>query len=364
MAGSRASGGRGLRLVYGLSVVLGAVAAVGCAWLVTRGAPTGLSTLDPPSVAVTVPVVDVQMRFTSDATATGHYASPPSVLSSGRGGVLTSVAVHQGSVLTTGSEVYRVDGFPVRAYAAETVFFRPLPLKTSGADVTAAQELLRVLVPDADVKVDGVVGPGTVAAVKAYERAQGVGAPTGVFDPTWFVRIPSESYDVGSTTLVVGTSAPGLGEPVASGATQLARAELTPTSSPLAGPDGAWVFACSGRQTPVTRSGQTWTFDDLPGLATLLGPAGPDGSNPSCTGSLQVADPQPGQGVPPASLVYSADGSTVCVLVRDSDGATTPVAIKQPQPSIDGLVVFGPALAAGAQVVVNPAEAAPDVACP
>ncbi|MDO8121864.1 peptidoglycan-binding domain-containing protein [Isoptericola sp. b490] len=364
MAGSRASGGRGRRLVYGLSVVLGAVAAVGCAWLVTRDAPAGLTTLDPPSVAVTAPVVDVQMRFTSDATVTGHYATPPDVLSTGRGGVLTSVAVHQGSVLTTGSEVYRVDGFPVRAYASETVFFRPLPLKASGADVAAAQELLRVLVPDAGVEVDGVVGPRTVAAVKAYERAQGVGEPTGVFDPTWFVRIPSESYKVGSTHLVAGTSAPVLGEPVVSGAMQLATADLVPASSPLAGPDGAWVFACSGRQAPVTRSGQTWTFDDLPGLASLLGPAGTDGSDPSCTGSLQLADPQPGQGVPPASLVYSANGSTVCVLVRDSDGTTTPVALDEPQPSIDGLVVFGPTLAAGAQVVVNPAEAAPDVACP
>jgi len=313
--------------------------------------------LDPVVEVVTAPVVSVDLSFVTEAEATGHYSAAPDVLSSGRSGVVTGVDAKRGAILKAGSVVYHVDGFPVRAYYSKTVLFRPLELRDQGLDVRAAQRLLRVLLPKSEVPVDGVVGAAMVSAVKDYERAHGVVWPTGIMDPTWFVRIPTKAYEVGSVPLVVGKDAPGRGEPVVVAKSRLTRAALTPAGGTTGGPDGVWTFACAGRETAVTREGDTWTFQNLDELAVMLGPTNPDGSDPTVAGSLRVADPREGQGVPPAAVVYSPSDSSMCVLVKEADGSTTTHLLSAVESSIGGLAVFEPTLAPGAEVVMNPVEA-------
>jgi peptidoglycan hydrolase-like protein with peptidoglycan-binding domain len=329
---------------------------------VAGNSQSSLGVLDPATELVTSEVFDVDLKYRSRAALEGSYTAPPDVVSSGRAGVVTAVSIAVGDIMETGMVVYSVDGVPVRAYRSGVVLYRTLTEKDHGRDVKVAQRLLNRVLEGTDVQVDGTVGWDTVQAIRKYELSIGVSRPTGVFDPSWFVRIPAKNYKVGHVALVLGTEAPGLGQSVLSAAVAVRDVHFEALES-KEGPDGAYVFVSEGKELGVSRSGNEWTVEDVEGVEAILGIPNPDGSAKVSEGVVSLREPHQGQGVPPSSIVTSSDGSRSCVVVaQEAQFVATQIDVVES--SIDGLAVLEPLLPPGTLVAVNPGDVAPDLKCP
>lgn len=341
-------------------VLCGSTAAT--AWLLGQQVPTALAALDPPAVPVTAPVQEAELTFDTSATLSATYATAPALISSGRSGTITGTPVRPGTVLTTGTVVYVVDGVPVRAYTGEDVFFRPLALGDRGPDVTAAQRLLKALLPERRVAVDGVYSTATERHVRAYEKALGAAESTGVLDPTWFVRLPHDQYIVASTTVVLGAPAPAGGDEVATAAPALSSASLLPDER-SDGPDGQYTFVYAGAEVAVERAADTWTVVDLESAYAVMAGADMVGATASREGRLRVAEPLVGQGLPPSAVVLSDDRTRTCTVVVTRTGYEA-VQVELVGTAIDGAALVRTVLDPGSTVLLNPGEVAPDVTCP
>lgn len=346
---------------YLLSVLVLAFGAVAVAYVLSGQLPGALSDLDPAPVPVTAPVEESSISFSSPASVVGAFDVPPELIAPGRAGTVTSVDIDPGAALEQGSTIYTVDALPVRAYSSPTVFYRPLSGGSRGPDVRAAQELLAALLPDRAVTADGTFGPEMTSAVKAYEASIGVAKPEGVFDPTWFVRLPAAPYTVASTSLVLGTAAPGLGAAIAAAQPTLTGLEvlLGETNN---GPDGAYTFTSEGRQLTVNRAGDRWTISDLTAAAAVLtGELSPDGRVRK-DGQLRLTSPVPGHSVPPTALI-GGDGNRTCI-VTVTGSARVVVEVTVIESTTAGAAVIEPTLTLPLDVLVNPGQVAPDTPCP
>ena len=360
------------RRSWGYSVgVLGCVACLLAAggWLSWElGAQ--LTELDAPEVPVVAEVREASLDYSSAASLSGRRVAPEPVAWNGSSGTVTAIRVAVSEELVAGSAIVDVDGVTRRAYVADTSLFRPLSRGDTGADVKVAQELLNVLVDGVSLPTTGTFGSATRAAVREYERLLGV-TPTGVLDPTWFVLLPTDRYRVGSVSLRLGQPAPAAGEAFLGGVSSIEGMTLT---ADVAGPDGDYLFWYRGAQFAVSLENGAWTLDDAEPLASLLNPTdeagsadaeAPEGEDPASVGGsvgavtvegrVALANPEPGQAVPPAALVMGSSGEA-CVVTADDLAV---VEVRLLGSAVDGSALIGPDLADGTRVLVNPAEIVP-----
>jgi peptidoglycan hydrolase-like protein with peptidoglycan-binding domain len=298
----------------------------------------------------------------------------PAVRSAGATGVVTAVAVTAGDTVDDGVAVYSVDGAPVYAYISPTPLYRPLTVGDSGPDVAAIQGFLarRALLATSQ---DGRFGPATAAALRAWQRDFGL-KPTGVVDPTRFVRLDAPGV-VQTVNLSVGSVAPAIGDALLTLRPGITSLDVTPERDVSLG--DYVVIASAGRAT-VSFDGRAWTPADPTALLAVLltGEAQPttDGAGTGETtpsdGSrhvrldarLALAQPVAAVVVPPDALIASATGVRACVWRREGD---TPVRVEGVVVSAitasGAALVDGPSLA-GADVLLDPAAVLSDATCP
>ncbi|MFQ5523649.1 MAG: peptidoglycan-binding protein [Acidimicrobiia bacterium] len=103
-------------------------------------------------------------------------------------GVVTSVELEPGAVVSPGDVLYTVDLRPVVTAEGTVPSFRRLSLKSKGVDVAQLQALLAGL-GFYDGEVDGVFGRSTRAAVKAWQKVLGID-DSGIVEPGDVVFVP------------------------------------------------------------------------------------------------------------------------------------------------------------------------------
>ncbi len=277
------------------------------------------------------------------------------------GGVVTGVSSH--STFELGDELYEVAGVPVRVFVGNTPFYRDLMRGVAGTDVKQLQEGLRVL-GYLKEKPDGLFGPITESAVRAWQRDGGAQA-TGIVELGQLVAV---------THLPANLT---LGKEIQSGAL-LSGGEVAVLSR-----SGAQTFEAvlSSEQSSVITEGTNFevTFDDHVWNAvvggttvdangntvlTLVAPGGeplcspecdilPGGERVSLAARAEIVPAVTGPTIPVAAIRTDTNGGTY---VRLQDGSTLPVTILA---SAQGMaVVDGPHV--GQVVLIG--SATPDVA--
>jgi hypothetical protein len=128
-------------------------------------------------------------------------------------------------------------------------------------------------------------------------------------------------------------------------------------------PDGAYQFISEG-QPPVgvRRDAGSWTVTDASAAEATLAAQAEAADFREVQGRIALAEPVPGQAVPPSALITSADGATACV-VTASGGTYGAVPVEPVEASVEGQAVFVPALEAGTPVLVNPGDIETGVTC-
>ncbi len=349
MAGGRRSGVSAWALPMMLVVVL--LVCLGTSVWIAHGTPDALQRLDPEPVPVVAEPTLTQVDYSAPATLTARLTDPIPVLANETTGIITSVSVAPGSVLSTGDEVYRVDGHPVRARASEQAFFRTLSRGDRGPDVAAAQELLNELVESASLQADGVYGASTARAVHAYAQELGLGDAQVDFSPGWFVRIPTEESTVASVALAPGMVAPTQGVEIATIRPTVESVEIVATT---AGGDGEYQFLLDGTAVPVLRRDGTWQIDGeaVAELLTMTSAEDSEGSTMSVDGRIRLSTPVESVLVPAGAVITDPTGRT-CV----ADAATyRPIPVSVLGHDVTGAVQIDSGLPAGTQILVNPID--------
>lgn len=109
-------------------------------------------------------------------SATASLPTVP-VFYNGLSGTITTIS--KSEKFSEGDVVYAVNGIPVRVIDTGVVFHRDLGTGARGKDVEAVQSALKRLGHFAG-NADGVWGPGTTAAMKAWQRELGIAASGSV----------------------------------------------------------------------------------------------------------------------------------------------------------------------------------------
>lgn len=149
----------------------------------------------------------------------------------GAGGVVTSVGFSSGDVVEVGDVLFTVGLRPVVVAEGAVPAFRPLSVKTVGADVAQLQTMLTDL-GFSDAEPDGVFGSGTVRAVKQWQKSLGVDddGVVALGDVVFVPKLPArvaatealtvgESVNPGDVVVVVG-GFPVVCDPVVAGSAQ------------------------------------------------------------------------------------------------------------------------------------------------
>lgn len=288
-------------------------------------------------------------------------------------GVLTSVEVADGETVGAGDRVYSVDMRPVVAAVGEVPAFRDLAQGARGADVAQVQQLLI----DAGFMTgsgDGVFGPGTTRAVRAWQGSLGVDKDGVVRagDVVFATRLPA-TVQVAEEIAVGARLGPGdVVLSVLDGAPEFVA--TIPTGS-SADPSLAIEVTFDGETVEAVvagsrndMSGNTiWTLTRADGTAVCADQCDevPLDQADAVYPARQVLIPEvTGPGVPAAAVWFTAGGDPYVVL---TDGTEVPVTILgQGQGSVvlDGVetgttVVLADETDAAAPAVLEPAAESP-----
>lgn len=302
------------RIVSPTSVALAAIiAAAGTAialvLTVPVDAPQALATPTPATVVNATQRTDADERQVQLVLETG---APRAVVTS-RQGTVTAFHCTTGGMIHSGDVVATVDGAPVIAMATSVPLWRDLAVGDRGDDVRALQtEIARL---GSTVTTDGIVGPGTVRAVRSFLVQHGVpkaGLPADAVPFDAFSWIPAAETAVRSCAAVLGAPVPADGVLVALPAElQSARLEQTPVDAVAGarrlvissgtvdiGADGI-VSEASGLRVIESLSEYQSTVASAEGVPTL-------------NASWALVEPIEVDVVPPTALWDVADGAA-CV---------------------------------------------------
>lgn len=295
-------------------VTLGAVlAAAGAAVAVVLtmpvDAPQALSTPTPASTVSATQRTDADERQVLLALETGA----PRAVVTARSGTVTALHCIAGGTLRSGDVVATVDGAPVIAIATSVPLWRGLAVDDRGDDVRALQtELARL---GSAVVADGVVGPGTIRAARAFLVERGVAKtdlPADTIPIDALSWVPSAETTVRSCTAVVGAAVPADGVLVALPAElRSARLEQVP-ADPVAGARRLVTGSASvdiGADGVVRDDAGLRTIESLAEYQASVASA--DGT-PTMTATWSLAEPIDVDVVPPTVLWDVSDG-TACV---------------------------------------------------
>lgn len=295
-------------------------------------------------------------------------------------GLVTAVPAKAGGTIAAYDKVAVIDGIARLAWPSAVPFHRPLQGGDRGPDVTRLQRALRDLGVFKN-KPTGRVDWATMRAVGAYSRTIGFATEQRVFDPDWVVFLPSDSFDVESIDLDVGSPAPEAGAQIAEAPSPLKAARLAAAEGgKLPSPTKGWEVVLEGESYAFDQAGdiskkslakietsRNWTTTG----GTASGPAGgPD--NSGLLGSIKAlirrVEPVRVHRVPATSVSTGSDGR-YCVW-RTSDGSTgtqpgaVPVYVELlPDRSQLGISLLLD-LPEGVTLITNPRTALGLVSCP
>ena len=307
------------------SLVVAAATAVGVVVALPVEPPAALATPTPAATVVVTQRSDADERQVQLALDTG---APRAVVTT-RSGTVTASSCTTGGVLRSGVEIARIDDVPVIAMATGTPLYRDLAVDDRGDDVRGLQqELARLGVP---LTADGIVGAGTLRAVRTFLRTHGFErseVPEDVIERSAFAWIPSAETTVRTCTAVVGAPVDADGVLVELPAElRSARVEQLPGDAV----DGArWVVVGAVRadvdgQGVVTGPSDLAAIGALPEYVATVASA--DGV-PRLSASWSLRDPLEVRIVPPTALwdvqedhacVQPAEGHPLLVEVVGSE---------------------------------------------
>lgn len=315
--------------------VAGAVVAAGVFWAVSTVARPAPDPLQSSSAAlVTVSPGEVGASIT--LTTVAEWVSTP-VGVNRAAGVVTGVDAEPGADAGQGSVLYRVNERPVTVARGDVPAYRDINDGLAGADVKQVQQLL------ADLgyyrgSVDGVTGPRTTAAIRAWQKNLGV-EQTGIVGLSDIIFIPTLPTRVTVNAEVVqrGASLSG-GEQAVSALLASPRFTVPATAAQ------AQIIPVGTRVEITSPAGQTWTAraaeqtPDAASSTVQISLAGVDGasvcgdqcaqvpvtSRQSLVSQIVTAETVEGLTVPSSALVSTADGK---LLVIDENGQRVPVTV-------------------------------------
>lgn len=297
------------------AMLVAAGTAIAVVLTVPVDAPQVLAAPTPATVATATQRTDADERQVQLVLETG---APRAVVTT-RTGTVTAFTCTTGGTVRSGDVVATVDGRPVIAMATAVPLWRDLAIDDRGDDVRALQaELARL---GSRVVADGIVGPSTIRAARAFLVQHGVARADLTADTVLvaaFVWIPAQETTVRSCAAVVGAPVPADGVLVSLPAElRSARLEQTPTDAVA----GARQVNVSSTTIDIGADGIIADDTGLRAIESLAEYqstiASADGV-PTLIATWSLAEPIDVDVVPPTALWDVADG-TACVQPTKGD---------------------------------------------
>lgn len=305
-------------------LLLGAAAAGG--YLVARARPTAGDTSSSPPVII-APVEHRTLRETLDVRGRVVEAGRSELRAEGRGRV-TRVGLRRDRVVRPGDAVVDVDGRPQVVVAGRFPYWRDLSSGSRGRDVRQLQRLLERIGLYQD-EVDGVFGPATGAALRAWQDEHGYPVDGVLRQGDLIVAdVPAR---VGAVRVAVGDRL-GVGDVLAvlTNGAQLVEVELDAAERPRVEVGQRAVVELSGTSrrftgrvdriahVPVRRSGGEAATVFFPTHIVVDEPLDGLVGAPVAV-EIVTAEAPDARAVPLAAVGMDADGHAM-VQVRDGDG--------------------------------------------
>lgn len=324
---------RRLWWILGGALLLGVGGAVG--WAVS-------SVLTPPTdplEASTFTYVTVEPGEVGSSINLNTVAAwtPEPVGANRAAGVVTGVAVLAGDEISQGSVLYFVDQHPVVVAQGDVPAYRAIGAGAQGADVAQAQTMLAAIGYYTGV-ADGKAGAGTIVAIKAWQKANGI-PQTGVVEVGDVIFVPNVPTRVALDPEVIarGLLVSG-GEQVVRGlpAAPLFRVPVTDSQAAMmptgvrveiTSPDGdAWEGVVAGQSRDEQTATVTVALEGVDGGVICGDACGqvPVTGEARLSSRIVTIEAVSGLVVPSAALVTGADGQ---VAVVGADGVRVPVTV-------------------------------------
>lgn len=273
-------------------------------------------------------------------------------------GMVGAVWLEPGGTIRSGDRVASLDGVVRLAVHTPQPFFRALSSGDRGPDVGWLQDaLVRLGYLAAGPEENDRVGPVTRRAIAALTADLGLLEPVDVFDPAWFVWLPTEQLEVATVALRPGTPAPPAGTAIAAGAPELASVDLERVDGgPLTLEPGVrYILQIGDAALPLDGTTGGLDGNGLASLSRILAPA-----TDSASGSVRLAQPLAVWALPASAVMSGADGR-LCVWV-ERGGTYEPTTVEV----VGGRagVTFVRPAATSAAVLENPADILDEPACP
>lgn len=315
-------------------------------------------TPEPVLVAPTRRIDDGRLNVVAEL----EIGDAPTLASPGWAGLVTSVEVSTGDVLTTGVAVLSVDRVVRLAVASDMPFHRDLSRGAKGEDVVALERVLAGLGLFTG-EPDELFSSSTATAVKGLESAAGVERPTGVFSPSLVIWIPNEPLVVSGVLVNAGSPAPGLGTAIVSTepevlSVRFVRGEGSPLmfdGQRMVKVEGREVGVVTGATVPPEVARAIWEFGRSVALSS------PNAGVTSIPVTLTYPEPLEVWSVPSSAVMVDTSGAITCVWVEEG-GAFEPIPVTTVGGTL-GVTDLGQSFADHV-VLVNPLEVISDPSCP
>ncbi|MDR0504980.1 MAG: hypothetical protein LBG70_04135 [Bifidobacteriaceae bacterium] len=333
-----------------LLLVAGPVAAGWIGWQIADHVDHEASTATPVILAIS----QEERTGLQPATAGLTWADGPTLLAPAWEGLVSNVKMEPGRKVKDCQTVATVGGIKRLAIHTARPFVRLLQNNSIGQDVAALNQVLkRLKLPNS---------PGskwtaqTTQGVKELRKRLGAPALSDqeIFDPSWFVWLPSKSFPISTVALTVGKPAQAVGEAIANGPKRLTAVRLVDSKSEPIVLDTEHQWVLQVYQNPAIPITSTELTD--PATLKLVAKAA-DSEQEAITAEVRWATSMTGFRLPAAAVLTDPTGST-CVLrqtVERSDQFET-VPVKVLDGGFAATYVDG-ALAQNDQIVTNPAQA-------
>lgn len=240
-------------------------------------------------------------------------------LSAASDGMVTAASCESGTMLTSGTAPFHLDGEPLLLLSTSTPLWRDLVPGSTGADVRALEDELARL--GADIDPDGVFTWATLLAFREVLTKAGGAADT--VDDVAMSRIlwlPSEEVPVTSCPVTVGTRVTA-GSVLAELPSLVLGARVSPLPTDLT--PGDRIIQVDDRTFAVDETGALSSADlDLFASTPSFSAAQQISPDQSITAQLLLTEAITTYVIPPRAIIDSGD--TLCVI---DNGATTPIEV-------------------------------------
>lgn len=290
--------------------------------------------------------VQAAARNNSGTTSVKVVPAGERVVKSQTSGLVTQIDFAIGDSIDQGEIAIWVEGLPVVAYVAATPLHRDISSGMTGQDVSTAQQLLSDM--GYLTGVDGIVGPQTVAAIRAFNSDAGRGRTNNVLSLSSLLWIPVGSGEPRTVEVEVG-------DEISRQMPLYTAAVGSPSITVDTEGSSVTRIVTVGTATVPLGAGET-RVTDPEDVATLLDQMGDETSAVATVADAELAE----VGTVPASSVIADAAGGLCYFTGP-DGEGEPVSIAAAA-GASGVVDVDPSLI-GTPVLVNPRETRSDLSC-